>query len=211
MALVGLTRNGILNIPVGTSESLNGTPSDASVWEFIDLGVEIKPNTWYFMKEVANFKTLKFESFTLVGSNVNITVDLSEYYVDYPNYIPIDNRSLTYYVYAVRIGNNDENGSTVIYFDDVEAGIERSSGFETILVDGFENQSIIPDIPITLPVAPLSDIDEYFWYKENEKALLTITDEVQRSGNYSCECDVTFKGLWFRVINLPFFGRRLNY
>ena len=79
MALVGLTRDGVLSIPVGTSDSLNGTPSDASVWEFIDLGVSLQPGTWYFMKEEANFKTRRFESFTLLGPDVNISIDLSDY------------------------------------------------------------------------------------------------------------------------------------
>jgi hypothetical protein len=195
MALVGLTRDGVLSIPVGTSDALNGTPSDASVWEFIDLGVSLQPNTWYFMKEEANFETRKFESFTLLGPEVNISVDLSEYYVDYPNYIPIDNRSMTYYVYAIRMAGDVQLGSTTIYFDDVEAGIETESGYTVIMQDGFETQYTIPDIPITLPVTPISQIEEYFWYKENENALLSVEDTQTHSGSYSCLCNVTLEGL----------------
>jgi hypothetical protein len=195
MALIGLTRDGVLSIPVGTSDALNGTPSDASVWEFIDLGVSLQPNTWYFMKGEANFETRKFESFTLLGPEVNISVDLSEYYVDYPNYIPIDNRSMTYYVYAIRMAGDVQLGSTTIYFDDVEAGIETDSGYTVIMQDGFETQYTIPDIPITLPVTPISQIEEYFWYKENENALLSVVDTQTHSGSYSCLCNVTLEGL----------------
>jgi len=195
MALVGLTRNGILNIPVGTSESLNGTPSDASVWEYIDLGIELQPDTWYLMKETADFQTRRFDTFTLIGPEINITVDLSNYYVDYPNYIPIDNRSLTYYVYAVRMSYDIQPGCSIIFFDDVEAGIETDSGYEIILNDGFETQQDIPDIPISLPVSPLSYIQEYYWYKENDKAILTVSDEYSHSGLYSCLCNATLHGL----------------
>jgi hypothetical protein len=209
MALVGLTRDGILNIPIGTSESLNGTPSDASVWEQIDLGITLQPNTWYFIKETANFHTRTFESFTLKGPQINITIDLSEYYVDYPNYIPIDNRSMTYYVYAVRTIYNMQNGSTIIYFDDVEAGIETLSGFQIVLNNSFEHQQAIPDIPVTLPVTPLSDIQEGYWYKENDLALLDVTREISRSGEFSCACDVTFKGLNQKQNKMALLGRSL--
>jgi len=195
MALVGLTRDGVLSIPVGTSDALNGTPSDASVWEFIDLGVSLQPNTWYFMKEEADFQKRKFESFTLIGPEVNISVDLSNYNVDYPNYIPIDNRSMTYYVYAIRMAGEVQLGSTTIYFDDVEAGIETDSGYTAIMQDGFETQYTIPDIPITLPVIHISQIKEGFWYKENENALLSVVDTQTHSGSYSCLCNVTLKGL----------------
>ena len=209
MALVGLTRDGILNIPIGTSESLNGTPSDASVWEQIDLGITLQPNTWYFIKETANFHTRTFESFTLKGPQINITIDLSEYYVDYPNYIPIDNRSMTYYVYAVRTIYNMQNGSTIIYFDDVEAGIETLSGFQIVLNNSFENQQTIPDIPVTLPVTPLSDIQEAYWYKENDLALLDVTSKISRTGEFSCACDVTFKGLNQKQTKMALLGRSL--
>jgi len=195
MALVGLTRDGVLSMPVGTSDALNGTPSDASVWEFIDLGISLQPDTWYFMKEEADFQKRKFESFTLIGPEVNISVDLSNYNVDYPNYIPIDNRSMTYYVYAIRMAGEIQLRSTTIYFDDVEAGIETDSGYTVIMKDGFETQYTIPDIPITLPVTHISQIKEGFWYKENENALLSVVDTQMHSGSYSCLCNVTLKGL----------------
>lgn len=195
MALIGLTRDGVLSIPIGTSDSLNGTPSDASVWEFIDLGVSLQPDTWYFMKEEANFKTRRFESFTLLGPDVNISIDLSDYYVDYPNYISIDNRSMTYYVYAIRMAGDVQPGSTTIYFDDVDAGIETDSGYTVIMQDSFETQYTIPDIPITLPVTHISQIKEGFWYKENENALLSVVDNHVQSGSYSCRCNATLKGL----------------
>jgi hypothetical protein len=86
-------------------------------------------------------------------------------------------------------------GSTFIYFDDVQAGIQTNDGYQTILADGFETQTIIPDIPITLPIAPLADINEYFWYKENEDAMLSIVDDVARTGNYSILCNATLDGL----------------
>jgi len=195
MALVGLTRSGMLNIPVGTEESLNGTPSDASVWEIIDLDIELQPNTWYLMRETADFLSRRFESFTLTGPNVNITIDLSEFYVDYPNYISIDNRSLTYYVYAIRMSPYVQPGSTDIYFDDVTAGIETSDGYEVIFSEGFELQSEIPDLPITLPVTPLDDIKELYWYKENEDAIVQIVSDTVRSGEYSCLCNATLDGI----------------
>lgn len=195
MALVGLTRNGLLNIPVGTEESLNGTPSDASVWKIIDLEIDLQPNTWYLMRETADFHSRRFESFTLIGPDVNITIDLSQYYIDYPNYIPIDNRSLTYYVYAIRMSPYVQPGGTNIYFDDITAGVETSDGYEIILSEGFELQSEIPDLPITLPVTPLSDIKELYWYKENEDAIVQIANTTVHSGEYSCLCNATLDGI----------------
>lgn len=195
MALVGLTRTGMLNIPIGTEDSLNGTPSDASVWKNIDLGIELQSNTWYLMRETADFQSRRFESFTLRGPDINITIDLSEYYVDYPNYIPIDNRSLTYYVYAIRISPYVQPGSTSIYFDDMTAGIEISDGYEIILSEGFELQSEIPDLPITLPVTSLSDFQELYWYKENEDAKVQIVKDTVHSGECACLCNATLEGI----------------
>ncbi len=86
-------------------------------------------------------------------------------------------------------------GSTIIYFDDIEAGIKTPTGYKKILENGFEQQKNIPDPPITLPITPLSDITENYWYKENDLALFNITDETAHTGTYFCACDVTFKGL----------------
>jgi len=102
---------------------------------------------------------------------------------------------MTYYVYAIRMAGNVQPGSTTIYFDDAEAGIETNYGYTVIMQDGFETQYIIPDIPITLPVTHISQIKEGFWYKENENALLSVVDNQVQSGSYSCLCNATLKGL----------------
>ena len=61
--------------------------------------------------------------------------------------------------------------------------------------DGFEIQQEIPDIPISLPVTPLSQIQEYYWYKENDNAILSIVTDYVHSGVYSCSCNATLDGL----------------
>ena len=86
-------------------------------------------------------------------------------------------------------------GSTSVYFDDVKAGIETADGYEVILSDGFESQTDIPDLPITLPVSPLSDFNEKYWYKENEDAELSIIEDPVRSGRFSCKCNATLDGI----------------
>jgi hypothetical protein len=77
----------------------------------------------------------------------------------------------------------------------VTAGIETNDGFETILSEGFESQSEIPDLPITLPVTPLENIKELYWYKENEDAMVQIAGNTVRSGEYSCLCNATLDGM----------------
>ena len=194
MALVGVTREGILYYPVGTPESLAGTPTDASFWEYVDLNITLEPDTWYLLREEADFSTLTYVSFTIKGPGVDKTVSLN-HALDYPNYVPINARTLTYYSYAIRIGETTEQGSTTVFFDDIKAGIETSSGYTVILQDSFEDYKKILDIPLTLTGIDLDTIDEYNWYKENEDARVSMVKAHARTGSYCLMCDAAFKGL----------------
>jgi hypothetical protein len=194
MGLVGVTRNGLLGFRHGTPASHNGTPTGDGNWEFIQLNVTFQPNTWYMIREVVDFNLRRFDSVTIQGPDVNITITLDDYLLDYPNYLPFNNKTLTYYVFAFRM-EKSRTGSYSVYFDDVEAGIETDNGFQVIIRDSFENQTSLSDVPFTWPDFNLSLITEYLWYKERPEALVSIISTKARTGDQACACNARLQSI----------------
>ena len=191
MGLVAVNRSGQLGTPVGSAASHAGTPDDAMDWVIQDLGVTLQPDTWYRLRGEVDFSTLTFSSMQLQGPGVDVSVDLSGLLLSYPNYIPFDRPFMTYYVFALRAAEFAQPGSTVVYFDDVEGGIDTPGGMQAVFSDGFENQSTYVDIPVSLPVSPLDDVTEFQWYKERDESLISSSNARQRTGNFSIACDAT--------------------
>ena len=190
MALAGFSRNGTLWFPIGSPENLDGVPTPTEKWEIRDFGVELQPNVWYKMTIVCDFENLQFVSVRLEGGGTDKTLSLSGLPLEYPNYAPFDKASLTGYTFALR-GTEfapDNQPGFDVYFDDIQMGIETSTGFKIILTDGFENQVSVNEIPIADIPIPLSGIEENRWYLENEDAKLEISNTVKKSGNQSLKC-----------------------
>ena len=195
MALAGFTRDGILWFPIGSPENLEGVPTPTEKWEIRDFEVELQPNVWYKMTIVCDFDKLEFVSVRLEGASVDKTVSLSGMPLEYPNYAPFDNASLTGYTFALR-GTEfapDNKPGYDVYFDDIQMGIQTTTGFEVILTDGFENQESVTEIPIANIPIPLENIDEDTWYLENEDAKLEISNTIKRSGNASLKCSANLE------------------
>ncbi len=193
MGLIAVNRLGQLGTPVGSVASHAGTPDDASDWVIQDLGVVLQPDTWYRLRGEVDFGSLTFVSMQLEGPGVDVSVDLSGLLLSYPNYIPFDRPFLTYYVFALRAAQFAQPGTTVVYFDDVEGGIDATSGPTVTFQDGFENQSSFEDIPVALPVIPLAGVDEFRWYKERDEAVIRTSNQRVRTGNFSMACDATLE------------------
>ncbi len=193
MGLIAVNRNGQLGIPVGSVQSQAGNPDDGGDWEVRDLGITLQPDTWYRMRGIVNFTRLRLEALELSGPSVDVREDLSGLLLSYPNYIPLDQASMTYYVFALQTRKYRQPGSTLVFFDDLKAGIEQNGNWIEVFSDGFEDQTVATDIPVALPVSPLSRITEYLWYKEREEALLQFSKERQHSGNASLVCDATLR------------------
>ncbi len=195
MALAGFTRDGILWFPIGSPENLEGTPTPTEKWEIRDFEVELQPNVWYKMTIVCDFENLEFVSVRLEGDSIDKTVSLSGLPLEYPNYAPFDDASLTGYTFALR-GTEfapDNKPGFDVYFDDIQIGIQTPSGFEVIFTDGFENQVSVTEIPIANIPIPLENIDEYKWYLENEDAKLEISTAIKLSGNASLKCSANLE------------------
>jgi len=191
MGLAGVTRKGILWFPIGSPVNRDGIPTDTDTWEIRDLGFDLSPNTWYQMTIIVDFELREFVSVTLEGANLNTTVDISGFALEYPNYAPFDEPSLTFYTFALR---GKEFAPTpldnaVVYFDDISGAIEIDSEWTTVFANGFEDQSQIEDIPVQLPVSPMADIQEDFWYFENENAIIDIQEQFVRSGSKAMRCN----------------------
>ena len=191
MGLIAVNRSGQLGTPVGSVDSHAGTPDDAQDWVIQDLGVTLQPDTWYRLRGEVDFGTLTFTRMEIEGPGVNASADLSGLMLSYPNYIPFDKPFMTYYVFALRAAEFAQPGTTVVYFDDVEGGINTPSGMTMVFSDGFESQSTFVDIPVSLPVAPLDAVTEFEWYKERDEAIISASNARQRTGNFSLACDAT--------------------
>ncbi len=190
MALAGFNRGGILWFPIGSPENLEGIPTPTDRWEIRDFEVELQPLTWYKMTITCDFNSLQFISVSLQGGDIDKTLSLSGFPLEYPNYAAFDKPTLTGYTFALRgLEFSPENTPGFdVYFDDIEMGIYTGTEFVRIMEDGFENQSTVGDIPISTVPIPLSDIDENLWYLENEAAKLEIVTTIKRSGTVSLKC-----------------------
>ena len=193
MSLVGITRKGILWFPVGSSDIFQGTPNADLNWEIRDLGINLDPNNWYKMTVECDFDKREFISVKIEGNGINTTKDISGFLLEYPNFAPFDKPSLTFYTFAIRSKEfaSDNNGGTKVYFDDIEGGIFIGNSFETIFSNGFENQTEILDIPVTLPTIKLDNVNENFWYFENDITKIKINSTYTNNGSKSIECDAT--------------------
>ena len=193
MALAGFQRTGIFWARYGSSENLTGTPTISENWEIRDIGQELTPNTWYQMIITADFGLREFVSVRLIGGGLDEEIDLRDLPLDYPNYAPFDKPSITYYTYALRSQNfsPDNQGGTKVYFDDLELGLETTTGNEVIFQNGFESQNQVQDIPLSLPVILMDNITENLWYFENSKAKVNITTKNPRTGQKSMVCDAS--------------------
>ena len=193
MALAGFNRSGILWYPVGSPENLDGIPTDTDKWEVRDIGAVLEPNTWYKMTITANFGLREFASVQLQGGGIDFEMNLEGFPLEYPNYIPFDKASLTFYCFALRSTEfaPENKGGTKVYFDDISGSILTPTGLNTVFDDGFEDQAEIEILPIQLPVIPLANVEEELWYFENEDAKLRISDSMSRSGQRALECDAS--------------------
>jgi len=201
MALVGIQRNGTVWVAGGEANALSGNPSKERNWQLKSLSTELKPNTWYKLKTVADFNELEFVSFTVSGPNINETLDLTGIQVDYPNYAPFDQRALTHYVWTIdgtSIGGTKDKSSSV-YFDDIRYGIINNGQETTLHTDNLESTPrSFNELPVTLEnnSIPLSNFSEKVWYQEREEALTRpIEKSFARSGDTVIEADAEVRDI----------------
>ena len=190
MALITVTRDGLLQFPYSLPENLAGAPSEATTWASIDLNVTLKPDTWYTITSIADFGSRRYGSIGIEGEGVNVNVDLSEYALDYPNQLPFDDPILTNYVFALN-SNADEADNARVLFDDVQGGIILDGEIHSLFVEDFESASLINKIPDTVADGTFitKNIQEGVWYLENPEASLQITNKDSFSGVFSLEAN----------------------
>jgi hypothetical protein len=176
MALAGVQRTGVVWVAGGFSVSRNGEPSTQRNWSIHNLNQHLKPNVWYQIRVNADFATGRFISFSIKGEEIDQTIDLSDVLLDYPNYMPFDRSGMIYIVGAMRgrsMMNNE--GTPIVFFDDVEGGIIKSNGkLKPLFFNDFESQLTINKQPLT--PAPIK-LDAYrlsHWYLEREESIFHI-------------------------------------
>jgi hypothetical protein len=153
----------------------------------INLGAQLQPNNWYLLRVVADYSTRYFKSFTVVGPGINKTIDLSPYFLAYPNYLPIDNRAMTFYAGNARSANTaNGSGAPLVYIDDVSGGTFWPNGTDhPLFSNGFESQSVVGPQPISGPPIPVGNYVQGKWYLERSASLFTIQQKpFARSGSY---------------------------
>lgn len=187
MAFVGVQRTGAVWMEAGTAGTMLGAASSIPNWQFFNLGAQLQPNNWYLLRVVADYSTRYFKSFTVVGPGINKTIDLSHYFLAYPNYLPVDNRAMTYYVGNARSANTATgSGAPLVYIDDVSGGTFWPNGTDhPLFSNGFESQSVVGPQPISGPPIPIGNYVQGQWYLERSESLFTIQQQpFARSGSY---------------------------
>ena len=154
MAFAGVQRTGAVWVGAGSEQAYEGKASRDRDWKIYDLKSRLDADVWYRMRVEADFGARRFKSFTIDGPGLSRTLDLSAHFLDYPNYMPFNSRSMTYLVAAMRgRGMMTRQGTPIVYFDDVEGGIIDSQGkSQRVFFDNFEKQSDIMAQPVSWPV-----------------------------------------------------------
>ncbi len=176
MALVGIQRSGLLWVAAGTDATMHGVPSTARNWQIKSLGARLQPNVWYLLRTEADFGSRHFKRFIISGPGINKTIDLSNYTLDYPNFMPFSTRMMTFYVGAMRSANMaTQPGTPIAYFDDVSGGTFWPDGSDhQLFANGFETQSAVTAQPIlSLPIN-VGGYAQGHWYLERAESLFTI-------------------------------------
>lgn len=205
MGFVGLQRTGTVWVAAGTDATMTGIPSTQRNWQFLQLGTEIIPDEWYKIRVLVNFAELSYAAVTIVGPNVDVTIDLSAYTLDYPNYAAFDGRAMTYYVWSLRsqgLADNPDQTARV-FFDDVSAGYIYDDTEYPSIIDDFEETPIaMADLPFDFVLgepARLSEVRDGTWYLERDEALVMSVDDkgtgFARSGRRFLVCDADLNNI----------------
>ncbi len=128
------------------------------------------------MEVTADFATRRFTRVSVRGDTLDVSVDISEHILDYPNEMPFDQGSMIYIVGAMRSRDMmKEAGVPIVYFDDVEGGVLQPDGTHLpLLRNDFEKQDEVTVQPVTYPVIRLEKYRRNVWYQENENSLFSI-------------------------------------
>ncbi len=176
MAFVGVQRTGAVWVGAGSERTYEGKASRDRDWKIYDLKGRLDADVWYRMRVEADFGARRFKSFTIDGPGLSRSLDLSAHFLDYPNYMPFNSRSMTYLVAAMRgRGMMNRQGTPIVYFDDVEGGIIDSQGkSQRVFFDNFDKQSDIMAQPVNWPVIKLQSYQQGKWYFEREESIFRI-------------------------------------
>jgi hypothetical protein len=192
-ARLGLTRDGRLWLAYGESVPQHGAPSEAANWETIDLGAALRPDTWYRLRVEADYERRMFLSFQIQGPQLQRSIDLRTYALDYPFNLPFDRRHVAFSVFALRNPAMEApaSGSARVFFDDVQGELEQDDRYRIVFRDGFEEQQNFLNFS---PAGRVSDLRPGRWYPENEEVIVDLTREQALTGAWSCMCDAGLKG-----------------
>lgn len=188
MALVGLQRNGTVWVAEGTDETMRGKPSKERKWKILSLGESIKPDVWYRMRCYCDFGSRTYQRLEVSGPGLNKTFDLAGVKVDYPNYMPFDDRTMSYYTFAIRsriMMKAGESGEPRVYFDDMKGGVMAGGVDQPVFATDFESQQKIDPQPLTFPVIKLAGYKQNHLYKERDEAKYYVIEvPFARSGRH---------------------------
>lgn len=201
MGFVGLQRTGNVWVGGGTEDTMAGKPSKERNWKILTLPRPLEPDTWYKIRSVVDFESRRYVSFEISGGGINHKFDLTDTFLDYPNYMPFSGRSLTNYVLVMRgdslMKDTGAHGEAIAYFDEVEAGLAGERGDIPFYKDGFETQAdAVPQqaLKVEGETIMLSSYKPGKWYLEQEKARCrSLESAIARSGGRVAMCDGTLQ------------------
>lgn len=179
MSLVGLQRNGTIWVAEGTEDTMRGKPSKDRKWKILSLGENFRPDTWYRIRCYSDFATRTYQRLFISGPGLDKSFDLTGVKLDYPNYMPFDERAMSYYTFAMRsrtMMKAGESGEARAYFDDMKGGVVINGVDQPVFASDFESQQKVDSQPLTLPVIKLAGYQQNHLYKERDEAKYYIID-----------------------------------
>ena len=182
VALVGVTRGGIVVAMRGGPDAADGVVDDPLTWEPRLLGRELAPDVWHHVRVEADFAALEYVRMVVESPDEETVIDLSGVPLAYPNAIPVDGRAMTWYAYAMANELPRGGTGTEVVIDDAAGYLWADGDWRQAYVEGFDREVALRDVPFTFPVMPLSRVEDGVLYRENEGALLRFAPSEGRTG-----------------------------
>lgn len=184
-ALIKVYPSGTIKVSTNSNPPATAT-AGAPVYQTATLNASLQTQQWYLLRIQIDFSTGKWINFMISGPGITQTVDLSSYYIAYPQNFNADRRALKYDVGAswATAEAGGGTGTFSAYIDDVSGGIYNPGSCDLPLFsDGFEQQATVTIQPALTNPNVMTKYTQGTWYLGHSNSVFVIeADSFAHSG-----------------------------